>query len=75
VTPLLKKTRLDPADMSNFYPVSNISFMSKVFERAVVSQLTLTEYLSTNDLLPCFQSAYRRKHSNETALLMCGQTR
>jgi len=41
--------------------------MSKVIERTVVSHLT--EYLSANDLLPCFQSAYRRKHSTETALL------
>jgi len=44
VTPLLKKTRLDLADTSNFHPVSNLSFMSKVIERAVVSRLT--EYLS-----------------------------
>jgi len=41
--------------------------MSKVIERAVASQLT--EYLSTNDLLPCLQSAYRKKHSTETAML------
>ena len=43
--------------------------MSKVVERAVASQLT--EYLSANNLLPCFQSAYRKKkkHSTETAML------
>jgi len=67
VTPLLKKTGPNPADMSNFRPVSNLSFMSKVIEGAVVSQLT--EYLSANDLLPCFQSAEGRKHSIERALL------
>ena len=39
------------ADMSNFRPVSNLSFMSNVVERAVASQLT--EYLSANGLLPC----------------------
>jgi len=66
-TPLLKKTGVDSADMSNFRPVSNLSFMSKVVERAVVSQLT--EYLSANDLLPCLQSAYRKSHSTETAML------
>jgi len=69
VTPLLNKTGLDPADMSNFRPVLNLSFMLKVIERVVVSQLT--EYLSANyDLLPCFRSAYRMKHSTETALLL-----
>lgn len=67
VTPLLKKTGLDTADMANFRPVSNLSFMSKVVERAVASQLT--EYLSANNLLPCFQSAYRKRHSTETAIL------
>jgi len=64
---LLKNTGLDTADMSNFRPVSNLSFMSKVIERAVASQLT--EYLSASDLVPCLQSAYRKKHSTETALL------
>jgi len=41
--------------------------MSKVVKQAVANQLT--EYLSTNNLLPCFQSAYRKKHSTETAML------
>lgn len=67
VTPLLKKTGLNTADMSNFRPVSNLSFMSKVVERAVASQLT--EYLSASGLLPCLQSAYRKRHSTETAML------
>ena len=50
--------------MANFRPISNLS---KVVERAVANQLT--EYLSANNLLPCFQSAYRKKHSTETAML------
>ena len=29
----------------------------------------LTEYLSANNLLVCFQSAYRKRHSTETAML------
>ena len=41
--------------------------MSKVVERAVVSQLR--EYLSANDLFPCLQSAYRKTYSTETAML------
>jgi len=67
VTLLLKKTGLDTADMSDFWPVSNLSFMSKVVERAVASQLT--EYLSANGLLPCLKSAYRKRHLTETAML------
>ena len=56
--PLFKKTGLDFADMSNFRPVCNLLFMSKVVERAVISQLM--EYLSASDLLPSLQSATER---------------
>ena len=34
VTPLLKKPGLDTADMASFRPVSNLTYMSKVVERA-----------------------------------------
>jgi len=67
VTPLLKKPGLDVSDMSSYEPVSNLSFMSKVVERAVTAQLN--DYLLTNNLMPRYQSAYRKKHPTETALL------
>ena len=67
VRPLLKKPGLDTADMNNYRPVSNLSFMSKLIERVVSIQLN--EYLSANNLIPRFQSAYRQGHSTETALL------
>ena len=67
VMPLLKKPGLDTADMNNYRPVSNLSFLSKLIERAVANQLN--EYFTTNNLLPRFQSAYRKGHSTETALL------
>jgi len=35
---LLKKPGLDTADMGSYRPVSNLSFISKVVERAVASQ-------------------------------------
>jgi len=41
--------------------------MSKVVERAAASQINA--YLSANGLLPRHQSAYRQKHSTETAML------
>jgi len=35
----LKKPGLDPADIANFRPVSNLTFTSKVVERAAAGQL------------------------------------
>ena len=52
---------------NNQYNVSNLSFLSKVSERIVLSQLN--EHLDHNNLLSPLQSAYRPKHSTETALL------
>jgi len=68
VTPLLKRPGLDTADMSNYRPVSNLGFMSKVVERAVAIRLN-KYYLAGNDLIPRHQSAYRKKHSTEMAML------
>jgi len=67
VTPHLKRSGLDPTDIANFRPVSNLTFMSKVTERVAASQITT--YLSANGLMPRIQSAYRKKHSTETAML------
>jgi len=67
VTPLLKKTSLDSADLKNYRPVSNLSFVSKLVEKLVSEQLV--GYLQSNNLMPRLQSAYRRHHSTETALL------
>ena len=67
VTPILKKPNLDPSDISNFRPISNLSFLSKLLERAISHQLTA--YLENGSLLPQNQSAYRANHSTETAVL------
>ena len=61
VTPLLKRPGLDTADVANYRPVSNVTFMSKIVERAVAKQLH--QYLEVNGLLPRHQSAYRRHYS------------
>ena len=37
VTPLLKKPGLDTNDMKNFRPVSNLSFISKILEKVVLT--------------------------------------
>ena len=66
IFPLLKKQGLDLI-FNNFRPVCNLSYVSKLVERAVVHQTH--EHLADNNLLPSFQSAYRKFHSTETALL------
>ena len=59
---MLKKPGLDPNDLKNFLP-----FISKILEKVVLTQLQ--KHLSENDLLAIKQSAYRKNHSTETALL------
>ena len=67
VTPILKKPTLDPSVLGSYRPISNLPFISKVLERAVNERMLL--HLHANGLLPEHQSAYRRSHSTETALL------
>ena len=67
ITPLLKKPGLDPDNLNNFRPISNLPFLSKTLERAVASQLS--SHLENNKLYEPFQSGFRKKHSTETALL------
>ena len=67
IVPLLKKPSLDASDLSNYRPVSNLPFLSKVLERVVNTQLT--RYITENNLQEKFQSAYRQHHSTETALI------
>ena len=67
VSPLLKKPGLDINVLKNYRPVSNLSFVSKLIEKIVLSQLS--EHLSVNKLFSMYQSAYRPGHSTETALL------
>ena len=67
VTPNLKKLGLDADCTSNYRPVFNLSFLSKLIERLVCRQLTT--YLTNHHLLAPLQSAYREHHSTETATL------
>ena len=67
VRPLLKKPHLDAEVFSNYRPISRLSFVSKLIERAVVSQIQ--NYLNEKNLYSSAQSAYRAFHSTETALV------
>ena len=67
VTPLHKKPGLHADDWKNYRPVSNLTFTSKLVEKAVA--LRLTSYLNADGLMPQLPSAYGRHHSTETALI------
>ncbi|CAB3991211.1 Hypothetical predicted protein [Paramuricea clavata] len=65
--PKLKKDSLDYEEYTNFRPISNLQFLSKVIEKVAAGQLL--EHLANNKLEEPFQSAYKRFHSAETTLL------
>ena len=67
ISPLLKKQNLDQNELKNYRPVSNLSFISKIIEKAVFHQML--NHLKSNTLLEKHQSAYRKCHNTETALL------
>ena len=65
IKPLLKKLNLELIK-KNYRPVSNLSFISKLIEAAVVDQYI--EHLSINNINDIHQSAYKKFHSTETLL-------
>jgi hypothetical protein len=67
LNPLLKKASLDSKTFKNFRPVSNLAYISKIVEK-VVDNCT-TDHMALHNLHDEFQSAYRKFHSTETALL------
>ena len=66
VHPQLKKPNLDRENKVNYSSVSNLTFLSKILERAILDQLL--PHIESNAVIPKFQSAYRKFHSTETAL-------
>ena len=42
VIPLIKKANLPSDDLKNYLPVSGLSFISKLVERVVAKQLSIT---------------------------------
>ncbi len=58
-----KKHKLDPKELFNYRPISNLPFLSKILEK-VVSSL-LCSFLEKNAICEDFQSDFRPYHSTE----------
>ena len=66
VMPVQKNQNLG-TDLTNYQPISNLTFFSKLLEKVILNQLW--NHLNTNNLLPNYQSGYRANHSTETVIL------
>ena len=66
VTPLIKSTYLDKNILGNYRPISNISFLSKIFELCMLEQIE--NFPCLIEMIPLKQSAYKKSQSTETAL-------
>ena len=66
VKPLVKN-RILGTTLTNYRPVSNLQFISKIVEKVTLDQFT--QHCNRNSLLLNYQSAYRQHHSCETSLV------
>ena len=67
VTPIFIKSSLVKEVFKNYRPASNLNFNSKILER--VEAVKLQTHLEEAGLMTGFQSANRKHHSTESALL------
>ena len=67
ISPLLKKPGSPKSELSNFRPISNLNTIGKILERLALARLF--PHISISPSFCPLQSAYRRFHSTETALL------
>ena len=67
IRPVLKNPTFDTNELQSYRPVSNLPVLAKILEKIV--SVRLTAHISAHNLLDLNQSAYRKYHSTETALL------
>ena len=67
LTPAKKKPGLPKSDLANFRPISNLNTIGKILERLALSRIF--PHISKSPSFSPLQSAYRKFHSTETALL------
>lgn len=65
VTPLPKVQ--NPTQLKDLRPISILPYLSKILEKAVYRQLS--KYVEDNNILPLYQSGFRRGRGTSTALL------
>ena len=65
VIPLPKKKWIE-SEFKNFRPISNLAFISKLIEKAVLNQIVI--HLENTCLYSKYNSAYQAHHSAETLL-------
>uniref|UniRef100_A0A9J7YXX5 Reverse transcriptase domain-containing protein n=1 Tax=Cyprinus carpio carpio TaxID=630221 RepID=A0A9J7YXX5_CYPCA len=64
IKPLINKPQLDPSELANYRPISNLPFMSKILEKVVSAQLC--SFLQKKIIS---MKNFRPHHSTETALV------
>ena len=58
---------MDESDPANYRPISNLNTIGKIIERLFL--VRLTPHVASSGNFNSMQSAYRKQHSTETALL------
>ena len=66
MVPIFKSVR-DPSLLTNYRPISVLSFFSKIFEKIVYN--LVFDFLSDNEILYDYQFGFRSKHSTQQALI------
>ena len=68
ITPVLKKSGLDKSLPVNYRPISNLNNISKILEKLFL--VRFQPFVTASPNYNPYQSAYRKKHSTETALTL-----
>ena len=67
ITPIIKNETKNQDEFQNYRPISNLEFLAKLLE--TIMYLQLSEHIESHQLHGRFQSAYKRYHSCETAMV------